>query len=268
MGGFGPFGMGGGMGGMPAGMGGMGGMPGGFARGPPAQARQAEPVEYNFHVTVSEGQETQTAEVVCRRRWVVVEAVVVMKLDVDLLVDHVMFQLEDLYNGTTKKMRINKKAYDAATGRVVPVSVDKEIPIKYVRQHSRLRRSDTYLQRGKCSPHESTAGLCSYTPRSHTPVIGTEEIGLTGARDPPCVRFCCGDHRKGWKNGTKITYEKEGDELPGVIPADIIFILNTKPHPRFERDGNDLVYTATVPLADALTGVKVDIQTLDGRTIT
>lgn len=88
------------------------------------------------------------------------------------------------------------------------------------------------------------------------------------AHESPCVWFCCGDHRKGWKNGTKITYEKEGDELPGVIPADIIFILNTKPHPRFERDGNDLVYTATVPLADALTGVKVDIQTLDGRTIT
>lgn len=38
--------------------------------------------------------------------------------------------------------------------------------------------------------------------------------------------------RKGWKTGTKITYEKEGDELPGVVPADIVFILNIKPHPR------------------------------------
>jgi DnaJ-class molecular chaperone len=40
-------------------------------------------------------------------------------------------------------------------------------------------------------------------------------------------------HRKGWKNGTKITYPNEGDELPGVIPADVVFILNTKPHPRY-----------------------------------
>jgi len=73
--------------------------------------------------------------------------------------------------------------------------------------------------------------------------------------------------KKGWKNGTKITFEREGDELPGVIPADIVFVLNTKPHPRFEREGDDLVYTATVPLEQALTGVEVTIQTLDGRTL-
>lgn len=53
-----------------------------------------------------------------------------------------------------------------------------------------------------------------------------------------------------------------------MVPADIVFILNTKPHPRFEREGDDLVYTATVPLVDALTGVSVSIPTLDGRTLT
>jgi DnaJ-class molecular chaperone len=73
--------------------------------------------------------------------------------------------------------------------------------------------------------------------------------------------------KKGWKNGTKITFEREGDELPGVIPADIVFILNTKPHPRFEREGDDLVYAATVTLEQALTGVEVSVQTLDGRVL-
>ncbi len=49
--------------------------------------------------------------------------------------------------------------------------------------------------------------------------------------------------KAGWKNGTKITFENEGDEAPGVTPADIIFTLHTKHHDRFERDGDDLIYT-------------------------
>lgn len=67
--------------------------------------------------------------------------------------------------------------------------------------------------------------------------------------------------------GTKITFENEGDESPGVIPADIVFTLQTKPHDRFERDGDDLIYYATISLQEALCGVKLSVLTLDGRTI-
>lgn len=51
--------------------------------------------------------------------------------------------------------------------------------------------------------------------------------------------------KPGWKDGTKITFEREGDELPGVIPADIVFTLQAKPHDRFERDGDDLIYSVS-----------------------
>lgn len=54
--------------------------------------------------------------------------------------------------------------------------------------------------------------------------------------------------RPGWKDGTKITYEREGDELPGVIPADIIFTLETKPHDRFQREGDNLIHIVSVLL--------------------
>lgn len=38
--------------------------------------------------------------------------------------------------------------------------------------------------------------------------------------------------KPGWKSGTKITFEKEGDEMdPSVEPADLVFILEEKPHP-------------------------------------
>lgn len=71
--------------------------------------------------------------------------------------------------------------------------------------------------------------------------------------------------KPGWKDGTKITFEKEGDELPNTIPADIIFTVEAKPHDRFKRDGDDLIYTCDVSLADALTGVRTSITTLDNR---
>ena len=48
--------------------------------------------------------------------------------------------------------------------------------------------------------------------------------------------------KSGWKDGTKITFEKEGDQLPGVIPADVVFTVHTKPHDRFTREGDNLHY--------------------------
>lgn len=71
--------------------------------------------------------------------------------------------------------------------------------------------------------------------------------------------------KKGWKPGTRITFPKEGDQGPNNIPADIVFIVKDKPHPRFRRDGLNLVHLAIVPLGRALTGTTVDIHTLDER---
>jgi len=75
--------------------------------------------------------------------------------------------------------------------------------------------------------------------------------------------------KPGWKNGTKVTFENAGDELPGIIPADIVFVLNTKSHNRFERDGNNLIYKAKIKLEDAISPQSqvISIETLDGRTL-
>lgn len=74
--------------------------------------------------------------------------------------------------------------------------------------------------------------------------------------------------KPGWKDGTKITYEREGDEAPGVIPADIVFVVQCKPHPVFTRDGDDLHCTVSVSLEDAMRGVNTTLRTLDNRTLT
>ncbi|KFK38278.1 hypothetical protein AALP_AA3G093400 [Arabis alpina] len=74
--------------------------------------------------------------------------------------------------------------------------------------------------------------------------------------------------KPGWKKGTKITFPEKGNEQRGIIPSDLVFIVDEKPHAVFKRDGNDLVITQKIPLVEALTGYTVQVATLDGRTIT
>lgn len=74
--------------------------------------------------------------------------------------------------------------------------------------------------------------------------------------------------KPGWKKGTKITFPEKGNEQHGMIPADLVFVIDEKPHSTFTRDGNDLVVTQKISLAEALTGYTVHLTTLDGRNLT
>ncbi|TKY48896.1 DnaJ-like subfamily B member 4 [Spatholobus suberectus] len=74
--------------------------------------------------------------------------------------------------------------------------------------------------------------------------------------------------KPGWKKGTKITFPEKGNEQPNVMPADLVFIIDEKPHREFTRDGNDLIVTQKISLAEALTGYTVNLTTLDGRNLT
>lgn len=73
--------------------------------------------------------------------------------------------------------------------------------------------------------------------------------------------------KPGWKSGTKITFQREGDQTPGKIPADIIFIIRDKPHAQFKREASDLRYTAKITLKQALCGTTVRVPTLSGETV-
>jgi len=90
------------------------------------------------------------------------------------------------------------------------------------------------------------------------------EDGLTSSQRDKILTI---NTKAGWKEGTKITFAKEGDQDPNRIPADVVFMLKYHPHPRFERSGNDLIHTAKINLAGALTGVIIELSTLDGRII-
>ena len=52
-----------------------------------------------------------------------------------------------------------------------------------------------------------------------------------------------------------------------MIPSDLVFVIEEREHPKFQRDGNDLVYTHKISLVDALIGCTVQLTTLDGRSL-
>lgn len=76
------------------------------------------------------------------------------------------------------------------------------------------------------------------------------------------------DIKPGWKDGTKITFEKYGDQIhPSTNQNDIQFIISTKPHEFFTRTGNDLEYKAKITLKQALCGGTTEIEHLDGKVL-
>jgi DnaJ homolog subfamily B member 4 len=74
--------------------------------------------------------------------------------------------------------------------------------------------------------------------------------------------------KPGYKAGTKIRFRAIGNDKPGYMPADVVFVIKEKPHSVFKRDGDNILYTAKISLADALGGGShVAVPTLDGRNV-
>ncbi|KAF8402645.1 hypothetical protein HHK36_010734 [Tetracentron sinense] len=131
--------------------------------------------------------------------------------------------LEDLYKGTTKKMKISRDVANAS---------------------------------GRCGYVEWAWALLHYLE---------EDVG----RRPTTVEeILTIEIRPGWKKGTKITFPEKGNEQRGLIPSDLVFIIDEKPHTVFKRDGNDLIITQNISLVESLTGYMVQLTTLDGRNLT
>ncbi|OIV35719.1 molecular chaperone DnaJ [Mangrovactinospora gilvigrisea] len=93
----------------------------------------------------------------------------------------------------------------------------------------------------------------------------------------PCPE-CAGDGRvrarrrltvkipAGVDNGMKIQLSGEGEVGPGGgPPGDLYVEINELPHKVFQRRGDDLHCTVTLPMTAAALGTQVPLETLDGR---
>ncbi len=70
----------------------------------------------------------------------------------------------------------------------------------------------------------------------------------------------------GVKTGSRVRVANEGRPgAGGGANGDLYLLVTVLPHPRFERKGDDLYTDVTVPLADAILGGEVEVQTMDRK---
>ncbi|KAG5496255.1 hypothetical protein JKF63_02556 [Porcisia hertigi] len=70
---------------------------------------------------------------------------------------------------------------------------------------------------------------------------------------------------KGAKTGDRFTIDGLGNTAPGYARGDVVVILDLVQHPRFRREGDDLVTSVNLCLRDALCGTTVTVCTMEGR---
>jgi len=72
---------------------------------------------------------------------------------------------------------------------------------------------------------------------------------------------------RGMPDGHELVFERASEQSPDAIPGDVILVLRTQPHDRFQRLGNDLYHNMTISLKEALLGYTKSVVQLDGRVI-
>ena len=72
--------------------------------------------------------------------------------------------------------------------------------------------------------------------------------------------------KPGTKDGQKLRIKGKGEPSRSGGPnGDLYIIMKIQPDPRFEREGDNLKYTANVDLYTAVLGGKIEIPTMTGR---
>jgi len=71
---------------------------------------------------------------------------------------------------------------------------------------------------------------------------------------------------KGIEAGKKLRLKGKGGPAPnGGVPGDLYLKVEIAPHPRFIRDGDDLIMTVHIPFSQACLGTQVEVISLEGK---
>ena len=149
--------------------------------------------------------------------------------------------LEDLYNGKTAKIAINRqvivgeaKVCNTCDGQGVVLEL-RQIALGMVQQ----------IQR-RCTD------------------CGGTGYRATRKKERKILEVLV---EKGMKHNEKIQFRGMADEKPNMEAGDVNFIIQEKEHDLFKRKGADLLITKTLSLNEALCGFEWTFKHLDGREI-
>lgn len=149
--------------------------------------------------------------------------------------------LEDLYNGKTVKLAVNRKVIVGDV--MVCKSCKGQGAVMEVRQ----------IGPGMITQMQRTCSSCGGQGKSAKTKSERKVLEVL--------------IEKGMKNNSKVTFRGAADETPGMEAGDVHFVVQEKPHDLFKRKGADLLITKDISLNQALCGFSWKIKHLDGREI-
>ncbi|CAN6341935.1 unnamed protein product [Urochloa humidicola] len=120
-----------------------------------------------------------------------------------------------------------------------------------------VRKAPPLERRVECTLEELCTG-CSKDV-TYTRDVVTKNGLITKKEVTQTIRI-----KPGMRKGSTVTVEGAGDERPGCLAGDAVFVVSERRHGRFKRLGDDLVLRARVPLVSALTGWHLSFRLLSG----
>lgn len=179
------------------------------------------------------------------------------------VVHQLTVSLEDLYNGATRKLAVQKNVIcDKCEGHGGRKGVIEVCPLcRGAGVQVRLR----HLAPGMVQQISTVCAGCQGQGQR----LGHRDRckACTGRKILRQKKILEVHIDKGMKDGQKIVFHGEGDQEPGLEPGDIIIVLDQKEHAVFTRQGEDLFMNMELQLVESLCGFQKPLKTLDNRTL-
>ena len=179
-------------------------------------------------------------------------------------ISNIELELEDFYNGKTINLEVNRKRICSnCKGEGIQLGCKKQkcsncngsgIEIKVIQ----IGPGMIQKMQGKCTTCNGDGFIIN--KKDLCKLCNGEKI--INNKKKLTVHL-----EKGMKNGEKIIFENESDELPNTIAGDVIITLNQKKNNKIIRKGNDLIYKKKIKLHEALCGLEIIFDHFDKRKI-
>ncbi|XP_021756369.1 dnaJ protein homolog 2-like [Chenopodium quinoa] len=169
--------------------------------------------------------------------------------------------LEDLYNGTSKKLSFSRNILcPKCKGKGSKSGASSRC---HGCQGSGIKVTSRQIGLGMIQQMQHVCPDCR----------GSGEVISQKDRCPQCKGNKVSHEKKvlevhvekGMKNGQRIVFQGQADEAPDTVTGDIVIVLQEKEHPRFKRKFDDLYVEHKLSLTEALCGFQFVLTHLDGR---
>lgn len=162
---------------------------------------------------------------------------------------------QDIFNTFFKNNPFPSRHFNEYQDNIPKESFDD--PLKYDTQNLKKNK-----KKGATSYYNINCTLLDlyYGGEKHIKVI--KSVDGIGSKKKFNIKI-----KKGWKEGTSITFKNSGNEDENTLPGDIVFFIKEVKQENWIRDNNDLKHTINLSYEQALNGTEYILKHINGQSI-